>query len=266
MGHEVLKTITGLSHQGIINGAEELTKLGLIKVKRAPRNSGVENTYFLNLDLTIGGLLQKVEYSKKLSTATSQKTRLLVVKKVDTLKILNKENKERVLRTESDKLTHNSRPSKNQRCGVDKQLLSDPPTPPAHSKKLKSTRPPDPRIRPFLDWFAQEYETRQGVPYVVRWAKDGKLIRELPPAFDLPRLKILATRFFESPDPWIRQNGGFTVGVFISQINKLTSLESDGNGHAEPAEVRALENGMFEVDGVQMDLRTYKRRYGQPAN
>jgi len=105
-----------------------------------------------------------------------------------------------------------------------------------------------------------------GGPYAVGWGKDSKLIKELPAAFDLPRLKDLAVRFFESPDPWVRQNGGFTVGVFISQINKLTSTGANGNGQAKPTQVTELGNGMVEVDGVQMDRRTYERRHGQHAN
>jgi hypothetical protein len=260
MGHDVLKTITGLSHQGIINGAEELTKLGLIKVKRGPRNSGVENTYFLNLDLTTGALLQKAEYSKNLSTATTQKSRLLVVKKVDTLKIINKENKERVLRTESDKLTPNWSPPKNQRCGVDKQLLSDPPTPPVHPKELKLTRPADPRVRPFLDWYASEFETRIGEPYLVSWTKESNLIRSLPAAFDLDRLKGLAIRFFETQDPWVREKGGFTVGVFKSQINKLASTD---NGKTEGQPVfKDLGNGWLESqDGMRISRKDYERRW-----
>jgi hypothetical protein len=148
---------------------------------------------------------------------------------------------------------------------------SDKPIPDSLSTKSKKklTRPaPDDRVKPFLSWYAEEYERRIGAPYAVNWGKDGKLIKELPPAFDLPRLKDLAVRFFESPDPWVRQNGGFTVGVFISQINKLTSTEprGNGNGQAKPVQVKDLGNGMVEVDGRQMDRLTYERRYGQHAN
>ncbi len=133
--------------------------------------------------------------------------------------------------------------------------------------KRKLTRPaPDDRVKPFLTWFAEEYERRIGGPYAPKWGKDGKLIKELPPAFDLPRLKDLAVRFFESPDPWVRQNGGFTVGVFISQINKISSTGPGSNGHTKPTEVKDLDNGMVEVDGRSMDRRTYERRYGSTIN
>jgi len=146
---------------------------------------------------------------------------------------------------------------------------SDKPIPDSLStkEKRKRTRPaPDNRVEPFLTWFAEEYQKRHDAPYAVNWGKDGRLIKGLPPAFDLLRLKDLAVRFFESQDPWIRQNGGFTVGVFISQINKLTSTGSNGNGHPKPAQVKHLGNGMVQVDDRLMDEHTYERRHGQHAN
>ena len=130
------------------------------------------------------------------------------------------------------------------------------------SKKRKLTRPDpataDPRVKPFLSWFANEYERRYGAPYAINWGKDGKRINELAPVFDLPRLKDLAIRFFESPDPWVRQNGGFTIGVFISQINKLTSTD---NGHAKPSEVKDLGDGWLEVEGMRISKKDYERRW-----
>jgi hypothetical protein len=113
----------------------------------------------------------------------------------------------------------------------------------------------------FRTGLAEEYEKRIGGPYAPHWGKDGKLIKELPPAFDLSRLKDLAVRFFESPDPWVRQNGGFTVGVFISQINKLTSTGTGGNGHAKPTEVKDLGDGWLEVDGMKISQKDYDRRW-----
>jgi hypothetical protein len=120
-------------------------------------------------------------------------------------------------------------------------------------------------VEPFLTWFREQYEARFASPYVGKWEKEERLIKQLPPAFDLPRLKDLATRFFDSTDPWVRTHGGFTVGVFISQINKLTSTGANGNGHVKPAQVKDLGNGSVEVDGRVMDRKMYERRYGQTA-
>jgi hypothetical protein len=241
IGLKKLSKLTGLSVQGVLNGTKELG--GLIAVTRGPRNTRVSNEYALNIDVSTGQLLNEIDQSKDLS---SQKIHNRLLKRVDSLKPNLKPNKKES--TESDKPIPDSLTPKSKR---------------------KLTRPdPDDRVKPFLTWFAGEYERRIGAPYAVKWAKEGKLIKELPPAFDLPRLKDLAVRFFESPDPWVRQNGGFTVGVFISQINKLTSTGpgGNGNGEAKPVQVKDLGNGMLEVDGVQMDRRIYERRHGQHAN
>jgi len=138
----------------------------------------------------------------------------------------------------------------------------------SHSERKQTHARPDRaasdlRVKPFLSWFAEEYERRLGAPYAIHWGKDGKRIKELPPAFDLPRLKDLATRFFESDDPWIREKGGFTIGVFTSQINKLAT--ASGNGDAKAPEVKDLGNGMMEVDGLRMARETYERKYGRSA-
>jgi hypothetical protein len=215
------------------------------EVRRSPSNGGRNrrNHYFItvseNPDIITGKELQGKNYT----VIGDTKTLTPMSGALNRHRTVNKRES-----TESDKLIPDS--------------LSTKP-------KRKLTRPaPDDRVKPFLSWYAEEYERRIGAPYAVNWGKDGKLIKELPPAFDLPRLKDLAVRFFESPDPWVRQNGGFTVGVFISQINKLTSTGpgGNGNGQAKPVQVKDLGNGMVEVDGVQMDRRTYERRHGQHAN
>lgn len=49
---------------------------------------------------------------------------------------------------------------------------------------------------------------------------------------------------------------------YLAEVDANTN----GNGHAKPAQVKDLGNGMVEVDGVQMDRRIYERRHGQRAN
>jgi len=154
----------------------------------------------------------------------------------------------------------------NQKNTCDSPIVHRAPDPSATAKRKLTRADPkdsDPRVKPFLSWFAEEYKRRFSVPYAVNWGKDGKRIKDLPPAFDLPRLKELATRFFQSDDPWIREKGGFTIGVFTSQINKLAT--ASGNGHAKAPEVKDLGNGMMEVDGLRMARETYERKYGRSA-
>jgi hypothetical protein len=132
------------------------------------------------------------------------------------------------------------------------------------SKKRKHTRPDplasDLRVKPFLSWFAEEYQKRFDTPYVVNWGKDGKRLNELAPAFDVPKLKDLAIRFFESQDPWIWEKGGFTFGVFMSLINKLAST-ANGNGHVQPPPVKDLGDGWLEMDGMKISRKDYDRRW-----
>jgi hypothetical protein len=166
------------------------------------------------------------------------------------------EKNEKKETAESDELIPHSHTAKEAKNAVDKQLLS-------HSKKKQTRAAGDDRVRPFLVWFAEEYEKRHSAPYAIRWGKDGKLVKELPSAFDLARLKDLAVQFLESSDPWVRQNGGFTVGVFISQINKLAS--TSGNGHTKPPEVKDLGDGWLEVDGMKISRKDFDRRQWKTA-
>jgi len=135
------------------------------------------------------------------------------------------------------------------------------------SKKRKQSAPADPRVKPFLIWYAEEYEKRLGEPYAVKWEKDGKLIKALPSAFDIPKLQDLADRFLNSQDPWVMEHGGFTIGVFVGQINRLAST-ANGNGQDGPPKIARVDettNSYILQDGRQMDKPTYERRYGQSA-
>ena len=230
-----LAKVTGLSRWGVNGAVDELRAREIIIVKPGAKGRGA-NEYSLNLDISTGQLVRNNDQSYNLTSQVgSQLSRLSQT---------------------------NSKPKKRERTESDKQI----PDSLSHKRSRKLTCPDpaatDPRIKPFLSWFAEEYEKRFGAPYAISWGKDGRRIKELSPAFDLPRLKDLATRFFESEDPWVRENGGFTIGVFMSQINKLAST-ANGNGHAEPAKVKDLGDGWLEVDGRRMDRATYERRYGQ---
>lgn len=81
----------------------------------------------------------------------------------------------------------------------------------------------DHRIRDFFDFWAEEYEKRFAAKYVFTGGKEGQLLKTLLASHDLPALQGYALRFMESPDAWIREKGGYTLGVFASQINKLAS-------------------------------------------
>lgn len=58
--------------------------------------------------------------------------------------------------------------------------------------------------------------------------KDFGLFKTALQHFDVPRLKELAGYFFKSSNRWVKEEAGFTVGVFIS---RLASLASTARAH-----------------------------------
>jgi len=94
--------------------------------------------------------------------------------------------------------------------------------------KPSSSKNSDPRVTEFIDWWYQEYRNRFSNPYRFNVGKEGSLIKDLLRDSDLPALQDLARRFLESTDPWVQQIGGYTIGVFATQINKLVSTSKPG--------------------------------------
>ena len=96
-----------------------------------------------------------------------------------------------------------------------------------HREKVKGRSSPsknsDPRIKEFIDWWDREYRNRFSNPYRFNGGKEGRLIKDLLHDYDLPTLQDLARRFLDSTDPWVQQTGGYTIGVFAGQINKIVS-------------------------------------------
>jgi DNA-binding MarR family transcriptional regulator len=89
-------------------------------------------------------------------------------------------------------------------------------------KKAARLKVSDPRIKEYFSFWATEYQPRFGSKYFFT-GKDGANVGRLLKAYDLPRLKDLTVRFFNSKERWIIETGGYTIGVFASQINKLVS-------------------------------------------
>ena len=92
-----------------------------------------------------------------------------------------------------------------------------------------SPKSKDPRVNEFFKWWGVEYQPRFASRYLFSGKKEGALVKGALQVHDLPRLKDLATRFLNSKDKWITEKGGYTIGVFVSQINKLVSI-SRANG------------------------------------
>lgn len=182
-----LETLTGLSREGVNTGIKNIKKNSpsLLKVITGARGKGA-NEYSLNLDVSTGQLVRKVDQSDKL---TSQLRGQKVVKISD-----------------SPKPTR-----QNQDRGRVK-------TPPSNGS--------DPRVKNFFAWWDKEYQKRFSAPYVFSGGKDGANLKRLLRSYDLPKLSDLALRFLNSKDPWVQEHGGYTIGVFASQINKIISTSS----------------------------------------
>lgn len=93
----------------------------------------------------------------------------------------------------------------------------------------------DPRGKEFFDWWDREYRERFPDPYNFNGGKEGSLVKRLLRNYNLSRLQDLARRFLDSKDPWVQQKGGFTIGVFASQINKIISTTA-ASRRSEPKE------------------------------
>jgi len=94
----------------------------------------------------------------------------------------------------------------------------------ASAARRSGSKEPDPRIKQFIDFFATQYQDRFTDKYIFS-VKDGALIKRLLGTYSLERLQELAVQFLKSTDEWVKKKGGFTIGVFLSQINKLISTQ-----------------------------------------
>lgn len=71
------------------------------------------------------------------------------------------------------------------------------------------------------DCFCEKFKEKTGEDYVCNFGKEGKILKELLKVKNFDRIKQLMDLFFLSEDKFIR-DAGYTIGVFKSQINKLS--------------------------------------------
>jgi len=108
------------------------------------------------------------------------------------------------------------------------------------SSKPKESKP-DSAIRDFIDFWHVEYLRRFDEKYNFSGNRDGATVKRLLGIYNLDRLKDLALQFFNSQDDWIKRQGGYTIGVFSTQINKIISTSKGGqsNRNLKPLEPMA---------------------------
>jgi uncharacterized protein YdaU (DUF1376 family) len=105
---------------------------------------------------------------------------------------------------------------------------ADPPQPP----KARERKPPDPRIKPVLDYFGERFRAEMGRTYPAVFGRDAAQIRSLPKDYDTDTLCALVDEFFASDDPEVRR-GTPTVANFVRLVPRLVAL-SNGRARASP--------------------------------
>lgn len=131
--------------------------------------------------------------------------------------------------------------------GVSADLkMVSPETPQKKERKKKDSGRPksshpngsNPRVKEFFSSWDGEYRKRFSEPYHFNGGKEGSLIKSALRSYGLDKLKELALRFLDSDDPWVKKTGGYTIGVFIGQINKLISTATS-QSRSQPKEMPA---------------------------
>jgi phage replication O-like protein O len=150
-----LQKVTGLSREGVNNAVKELGNL--LTVKPGTKGRGA-NEYGLNVDITTGELVRKVDQSEKL---TSQNRPEKVVRKVDSPK--------------------ESIPKKY-----------------GASRKRREPADSDPRVKTLFTAFQDKYASRTGTPYALSSpGKDNALLKcLLTCGNDVPAIDATMDRYF----------------------------------------------------------------------
>ena len=89
---------------------------------------------------------------------------------------------------------------------------------------IKKDDTPNPNIKTFIDYWHVSFKSKFSQPYIFNGAKEGTLIKSLLKTIALEDLKTKAEIFFTCNDDFIKKSG-YTIGVFYSQINKLSTMK-----------------------------------------
>ena len=193
IGNKQLSTATGLSRSSVIRAVQFLGDL--LTIKPGGPGKGA-NVYSLNLDLTeaqIELLKRRASSAGATSSAddTSVKQNAQVVSPVSPIKT----NISKPIGTNSKK----------------------------QSSAVFSSKVSDPRIKELTAAWGALYRGRCGEPYPFM-EKDFGGFKTALRHYDVPRLKELMALFFKSNNRWVKEESGFTVGVFVSKLASLASI------------------------------------------
>jgi hypothetical protein len=230
---KVLAQKARLTVRQVCKVLDKLEAVGEIRRERSTGGRNRRTRYFINLDSLENGEIKTVkkEHCQNNSVFGDMKTVSYSSHALNRHRTVNN----RV--TDSDKLNPDSLSTKTKR---------------------KLTRPDPPALEAF-ERFYQAYPRRVGKAEALKvWIKlapSPELVAAIMTAVEryAAEVRDIEPRFIKHPGPWL--NG-----------KRWEDEPANGNGHAKPLQVTDLGNGMVEVNGMQMDRRTYERRHGQHAN
>lgn len=81
----------------------------------------------------------------------------------------------------------------------------------------------------FVEYWMLQFRERVGTDYIFLGGKDGALVKKiLRELGSLDKAMQYAHEFFFGKDKWVEENGGYTIGVFQSQLNKIAQRLAKG--------------------------------------
>ena len=89
---------------------------------------------------------------------------------------------------------------------------------------IKKDNTPNPDVKTFIDYWHVSFKSKFSQPYIFNGPKEGSLIKSLLKTIPIENLKTKADTFFTCNDDFIKKSG-YTIGVFYSQINKLSTFK-----------------------------------------
>ncbi len=106
-------------------------------------------------------------------------------------------------------------------------------------------------IKIFIDYFFDAFNEKTGDKYHVEGGKDGKTVKRLLNTYTINELKDLCDIFFQSTDEFILK-AGYTIGVFLSQVNKLNIIPHQTKVSDRTLKnMQAMDNFLNEKDKKQ---------------
>jgi hypothetical protein len=90
------------------------------------------------------------------------------------------------------------------------------------SQANTNTLSPSGDHRAFIEHWCTRYKEKIGTDYHFRGGKDGALVKQI--LGELKTLRVATEyvdEFMAGRDKWVEENGGYTIGVFQSQLNKI---------------------------------------------